>query len=316
MNYSPISFPGLGIGPFAPDPVMFTVFGLSVRWYGVLMAFGFMLAVLYGTKYASWVGVKADHILDALLFCFPAGVIGARLYYVIFNWQEFSGNPMRVFSVREGGMAFYGSLLGALGVAAIFAGVRKISAKALFDLSVIGFLIGQCIGRWGNYFNREAYGAETELPWRMEIMGWDHGTYRAMQVHPTFLYESLWTGIGFFLLHFLLKRRKYDGQIVLYYMVWYGLGRGLIEGLRADSLYLFNTGVRVSQLLSFAFCAAGLGLLLLFRLKPPKRPMFKDAALETAAAAGAADAEEESGRPGAGHIKDKRVWRLKDKDEE
>ena len=268
MYSNPISFPGLRLGPFDPDPVLFSVFGLTVKWYGFLMAAGFFLAALYGIKKAKTVGITGDHVSDALLFGVPAGIIGARIYYVVFNWQAFRGNPIRILYIWEGGMAVYGSIIGALAAAYIYSKVRKIPPLALMDLGVIGFLIGQCIGRWGNFFNREVYGYQTTAPWRMGLTDTfpSSPTYlEYIEVHPAFLYESLWTGIGFFLLNFLLKRRKYDGQMVLYYMAWYGLGRALIEGLRSDSLYLFNTGVRVSQLLSFALCAAGVAVLLFKR---------------------------------------------------
>ena len=270
---NPISFPGLGLGPFDPNPTAFTVFGFGIQWYGVIFAVGFLLAALYATRMTKVAGVKADDFSDALLFCVPAAVIGSRLYYVVFNFSAFKGNMIRIFFIREGGLAIYGAVIFALLTAFIFCRVRKISARKMFDLGALGFLIGQSIGRWGNYFNREVFGVETTLPWRMELYSFQAGM--RVQVHPTFFYESLWNAIGFTILHFLYPRRKYDGQIFLCYIAWYGLGRGLIESVRADTLFLFNTGLMVSQLVAFVSFAAAVGLLVYYELKRKAAELIK-----------------------------------------
>lgn len=259
MTYNPIEFPGLGIGPFDFSPTAFTVFGLQIQWYGVIIGLGFLLAAIYCTKRATVVGIPQDTFLDALYFAVPMAIIGARLYYVVFNFSQFRGNLIKIFYIREGGLAIYGSVIFAFVTAFVFARVRKISPFALLDIGSLGLLIGQSIGRWGNFANREVFGFKTTLPWRMEVYSAEVGARVA--VHPAFLYESLWNALGFLILHFLLPKRKYDGQILLMYIAWYGLGRGIIEGLRADTLYLFNTGLLVSQVLAFASCAAALGLL-------------------------------------------------------
>ncbi|MCL2081072.1 MAG: prolipoprotein diacylglyceryl transferase [Oscillospiraceae bacterium] len=265
MTYNPIEFPGLGIGPIDFNPTAFTVFGLGIQWYGIIIALGFALAAIYCSSKTSAIGIKSDDFTDALFFAVPLAIVGARLYYVVFNFSRFRNDPLNMFNIREGGVAIYGAVIFALATAYIYARIRKISPLDLLDLGVMGLLIGQCIGRWGNFANRELFGTRTSLPWRMEIYIPEFGERAA--VHPAFLYESLWNAAGFLLLHFLLKKREYSGQLLLIYLAWYGLGRGFIEGIRTDSLYLLNTGLRVSQVLAFASCAAALGLLTYFRLR-------------------------------------------------
>lgn len=264
-----ISFPGLGISFDIPE-VAFSVFGFNVRWYGIIIAVGFLLALIYGMKRCEQFGFNQDQLIDMLFVATPAAIICSRLYYVIFSYEQFAGNPARIFQIWTGGLAIYGAVIGGLLGGAIVAKVRKIKISAAFDLASLGFLIGQSIGRWGNLINREAYGTVTDLPWRMEIFDWSVG--RRIAVHPTFLYESLWNALGFVLIHFASKRRKYDGQTFLTYLAWYGLGRGLIEGLRTDSLYIPGTNLRVSQVLGFASCLAALLILgynALFRTHDP-----------------------------------------------
>jgi phosphatidylglycerol:prolipoprotein diacylglycerol transferase len=274
MSYNPIEFPGLGLGPFDPNPTAFTVFGFGIQWYGILFALGFLLAAIYSTWRAKSSGIKPETFTDALFFCVPAAILGARLYYVVFNFSAFKGDLIKIFYIREGGVAIYGSIIFALLTAYIFCRIRKISVRKMFDLGALGFLIGQSIGRWGNYFNREVFGLETALPWRMELYSWQDGM--RIQVHPTFFYESLWNAIGFAILHFFYPRRKYDGQIFLCYIAWYGLGRGIIEGMRADTLFLFNTGLMVSQLVAFVSFAAATGLLVFYELKRKKAEILPE----------------------------------------
>lgn len=269
MVFNPITFPGLGLGPFDPNPTAFSILERDIQWYGIIIAVGFLLAAVYGTMRSKVVGLNADLISDALIFCVPAAIIGARVYYVLFNLSAFKDDPIRVFYIWEGGVAIYGSVIFALATAFIFTRVRKVSFRALADLAALGFLIGQSIGRWGNFMNREVFGVPTDLPWRMELYSWE--AQARVQVHPAFLYESLWNAVGFIALHFLLSRRKYNGQVFLCYIAWYGLGRGIIEGLRADTLFLFNTGLRVSQVLAYVSCAAAVALLTYFHFKGSKK---------------------------------------------
>ena len=253
MRDAAISFPMFGEGLINP-PDHIAIFGFNLNFYGLIIALGFLLAVVYAMKRCSQFGITQDNILDVLIFALPAGIIGARLYYVVFNFVLYKGNWPGIFKIWEGGLAVYGGIVfGALTAAAVCK-IKKIRIGALLDVVSFGFLIGQSTGRWGNFFNREAFGSETELFCRMGLTLPGEET---LYVHPTFLYESLWNALGLLLLHLFSKSggRKYDGQLFIMYVGWYGLGRVFIEGLRADSLYLFGSGIRVSQLL------AGLSLL-------------------------------------------------------
>ena len=259
----PITFPGLGIS-VQIERVAFSILGKPVYWYGIIIAVGFLLAAWYASKIAPGYGLTADNVLDMLLFGLPLGIIGARAYYVIFYLslyknEDGSLNWGRIVAIWDGGLAIYGGIIAAALVVVVFCLVRKLSIGAFLDIGALGLLIGQCIGRWGNFVNQEAYGAETTLPWRMGL--YVDGGY--IYVHPTFLYESLWNLAGFFLLRAIGKRwRKYDGQIFTMYVAWYGLGRFWIEGLRTDSLYffgltIFGTPIRTSQMLAgISFLAA------------------------------------------------------------
>jgi len=265
MN-TPIGFPGLGLELHLSSKA-FSMFGHNIQWYGIIIAIAFLLAAAYVMRRAPRVGIKGDDIIDGLLFAVPVSIICARLYYVVFNFARFSpSNPHKekIYAIWNGGIAIYGALIGAVLVAYIFCRVRKIKFTAYMDVFAPGLFIGQCLGRWGNFFNQEAFGSETSLPWRMnlyvsEMNGRVIDDF--IDVHPTFLYESLWCLAGFLLLHFLFFKRKFNGQIVLIYVAWYGLGRSFIEGLRTDSLYLGNSDLRVSQLLSVLFCLTALVLL-------------------------------------------------------
>ena len=251
-----ISFPGLGIE--INPPRGFQIGGMSVYFYGIIIAFGLLLAVMYGLKRSKQFGLKEDDILDGVLGIVPLSIIFARAYYCIFSWADFKDNPIEVLYIWNGGIAIYGAVIGAALGVILFSLIKKVKLAAVLDLVAISFLIGQFIGRWGNFFNREAFGAETDIFIRMGMGG---VTYH----HPTFLYESLWNVVGFVLLHFLSKRRQYDGQMALGYAAWYGLGRTFIEGLRTDSLYWGN--FRVSQLLAAVTCFLATTILVILAFK-------------------------------------------------
>ncbi len=263
---SPISFPGLG---FTIDPAEGLSIGpLTINFYGMIIALGLMLAVIYGWKRAKEFGIKNDDITDGVLWVVPFAIICARAYYCIFEWKaQYADDPISVFYIWKGGLAIYGGVIGAAVGVAVYAKCKKIKLPALLDLVALGFLIGQSVGRWGNFFNREAFGAQTDWFLRMGLNLTADRKYSAemLYYHPTFLYESLWNAAGFVLLHFLSKKRKYDGQIALGYVAWYGLGRALIEGLRTDSLYLGP--FRVSQLLAAASCFAAVVALIVMMFK-------------------------------------------------
>lgn len=252
--YGEITFPGLGLS-FNPDRVAFYIGQKGIYWYGIIIAAGFLLAVLYAMRRSKQFGLTQDDIIDMLLWAVPLAVIGARAYYCIFSWELYRDDPIRVLYIWEGGLAIYGGIIGAVIGLLISTKWKKISTAAMLDVGGLGLLIGQSIGRWGNFMNREAFGEITDSFLRMGLTDLNG---KVTYYHPTFLYESLWNGLGLLLLHFYSKRRKYDGQIFTMYVGWYGLGRLCIEGLRTDSLYFPGTNLRVSQLVAgiCVLCAA------------------------------------------------------------
>lgn len=255
-----VSFPGLGINDLQINPVAFSLGDMDIRWYGVIIATGLILAVVYAmTVCKKRYGVDPDKLMNCVIVGLVTAIIGARLYYVAFEWDVYSKDPIKIFSINEGGLAIYGGLIGALVGGLIVAKISHINIPALLDVAVLGFLIGQGIGRWGNFTNQEAFGTPTDLPWGMisENTG-------GVAVHPCFLYESLWCLLGFVLLHFFSKYlRKYDGQIFLMYLVWYGAERMVVEGLRTDSLMTPILNLRVSQVLSAVLVIIGLVFLII-----------------------------------------------------
>ena len=287
MRYSTISFPALGI---EINPGYQVDIGpLGFRYYGLIIALGLILAVLYAMRRSKQFGLTQDHILDGVLIIVPISIICARAYYVAFEWEQYAANPIEMLYIWQGGMAIYGGVIGAFLSIIIYCKIRKISIGAVLDVTSLGFLIGQSIGRWGNFFNREAFGEQTEFFLRMGLENTVTG--KVVYYHPTFLYESVWNALGFVLLHFLSKRRRYDGQIVLGYLAWYGLGRTFIEGLRTDSLYIGP--FRVSQLLAAASCVAAAVVLLVQSFRDhDKEKLFVNRV--AAAAADAAIPAEES----------------------
>lgn len=269
--YSTISFPSFGIA-LNPGRI-FTLGPLTVHYYGLVICFGLILAVIYGCRRAKVFGLKEDDILDGVLYVTPFAVLCARLYYCVFSWKSggYADNPISVLYIWQGGLAIYGGVLGAIVGVAVLCKVKKIRLTAVLDLVSIGFLIGQSIGRWGNFFNREAFGRATDGFFRMGLF--NTVTQSFEYYHPTFLYESVWNALGFVLLHLLSRHRQYDGQIALGYAAWYGLGRAMIEGLRVDSLYWGS--FRVSQILAILSCCAAVAVLILLGLrKHSKEDLF------------------------------------------
>jgi phosphatidylglycerol:prolipoprotein diacylglycerol transferase len=261
-----ISFPLFGDQFVINPPTYFTIFGRPVYWYAVIIALGFILAMLYIMKRRDDFGLTQDNILDMFILSVPFGIIGARLYYVIFNSADYfgPGKWINILKVREGGLAIYGGVIAAVLAIFIYSRRKHIPYAVFLDVGALGLLIGQAVGRWGNFMNREAYGSETELLWKMGLIT-DSGT---LYVHPTFLYESLWNIVGFILIHIFTKKyRRYDGQTFLLYLAWYGFGRFWIEGLRTDSLYLFSTNIRVSQLVAVLTFGAALYILMRQKLR-------------------------------------------------
>lgn len=258
---SSISFPMLGNFSINP-PSYFTVFGKDIYFYGVLIGLGFILGILYCSRKSRDFGIKSDDVYDVMIWLIPFSIIGARLYFVLFKLEDYIQRPLDIFAVWEGGLAIYGGVIAGIIVIWLVCRRKKIPVGAFLDLLVFGLLIGQIIGRWGNFMNREAFGAETEVFCRMGLTAPDGST---IFVHPTFLYESLWNlGIFIFLSIWTKKgKRRYDGQLIIIYFFLYGIGRAWIEGLRTDSLYIGGTGIRVSQVLSLALAVISLIVLII-----------------------------------------------------
>lgn len=265
----------------------------TVRWYGAIIAFGFLLAVLFGGRIAYKWKINLDKMIDVLLYGTIGGILGARLYYVAFKWDYYGQHLSEVFKIWEGGLAIYGGILGGLLAAFIVCKTEKLNFFNLLDMASMSLLIGQGIGRWGNYANQEAFGSITNRNWGMmsdtvaEYIS-EHASYFGLgnvenvkqyiadndiYVHPTFFYESVWCLLGFLVLYIIMrKRRKFSGQLFLCYGVWYGFERMVVEGLRSDSLYIANTSIRVSQVLSAVLMLVSLVLLIALYVKFSKHP--------------------------------------------
>lgn len=292
-----VTFPGLGL-QFDLNRVAFLLFGRPVYWYGIIIGLGFLLAVTFCCRRVKTFGLRQDDIFDLLLAAVPLSLVGCRTYYVLFNLDRFRREDGTldwgaVVRISDGGIAIYGAVIMAALTLLVFCRWRKLPFTAFADLGVQGLFIGQLVGRWGNFMNVEAYGGVTDAPWRMcspAIARWLYGggqidevTYQSiltgeLGVHPTFLYESLWNVVGFALVVYLSKKfYKFDGQLFLTYVLWYGLGRFWIEGLRTDSLYffgikLFGYSIRTSQVLALVSAMAALGVLIWRFAQVKKKP--------------------------------------------
>lgn len=305
MTDSPIRFPGLfGDWEFTASSTAFHIGGKAIYWYGILIALGVVLALWFCMTQKEKYGITEDDLLDAVLWGVPLSIVGARLYYVIFYLDLFRNDDGSfdwggAIAIWDGGLAIYGGVIAAVLVCFVLSKKRGFKLGALTDLIVMGFLIGQAVGRWGNFMNREAFGAETTLPWRMQLTT-TAGTL--VEVHPTFLYESLWNVVGLLLIVFIVaKGRRFDGENTWFYFLWYGIGRFWVEGLRTDSLYLFNwtiggEPIRVSQALSLVMVLVSAFMLLYnIRLHPhkPEELYVNIAAAQKAAEGESADGSAE-----------------------
>ena len=213
-----------------PNPIAFTLFGAEIRWYGILIGIGFLLGIFISYYRAPKLGIKPDHVLDFAIFMIPLSIIGARAYYVIFEWEHYKGSISKILDIRSGGLAIHGGLIVGIIVCYLVCKYHKISVLNLLDLVFPQVALGQSIGRWGNYFNSEAHGGPTDLPWGIMVDG--------VKVHPTFLYESIWCLLLFLFLLWMTKRREFNGQIVLLYGILYSVERFFVEALRTDSLMI------------------------------------------------------------------------------
>lgn len=278
LRISKISFPGLGIEEFSVNSVAFTIFGVSIAWYALIITCGMIAAVAYVILTSKKIGITSEDVIDFALWTIPIGIIGARMYYVLTSLDQFDSFA-EVLNIRGGGLAIYGGIIaGAITVFSVCL-YKKIDFLAFADCVSPGVLLAQGIGRWGNFMNGEAFGYETDWFCRMGLRNVLTGNQIAY-VHPTFLYESLWNILGFALINVFAKHKKYDGQLFLMIFGWYGLGRMFIEGLRADSLYssIFGLEFRTSQVLAatiFSVCAAA--LIVFATIRKPNKPFFHKA---------------------------------------
>ena len=286
-----VQFPGLGLS-FELNRVAFSIGRFNVYWYGVFIAFGICLALVFAFRHSVEFGVDADSMVDVILIGIVLGIASARAYYVAMAPFKYE-SIWEMIAIRDGGLAIYGGIIGGFLFGGLACKWRGVPVLPMFDLTAMGFLLGQCCGRWGNFFNQEAFGCNTTLPWGMYseatrdyLMG---STVTAqsgvtidpnLPVHPTFLYESIWCLVGFILLFRYIKKRKFNGDIALRYMIWYGAGRFWIEALRTDSLMLVpSIGLRVSQLIAGIAVAAGVAAEIYFTRKAEGKPLMVKLAL-------------------------------------
>ena len=286
-----VQFPGLGLS-FELNRVAFSIGRFNVYWYGVCIAFGICLALVFAFRHSVEFGVDADSMVDVILIGIVLGIASARAYYVAMAPFKYE-SIWEMIAIRDGGLAIYGGIIGGFLFGGLACKWRGVPVLPMFDLTAMGFLLGQCCGRWGNFFNQEAFGCNTTLPWGMYseatrdyLMG---STVTAqsgvtidpnLPVHPTFLYESIWCLVGFILLFRYIKKRKFNGDIALRYMIWYGAGRFWIEALRTDSLMLVpSIGLRVSQLVAGIAVAAGVAAEIYFTRKAEGKPLMVKLAL-------------------------------------
>ncbi|MBS4540096.1 prolipoprotein diacylglyceryl transferase [Clostridium sp. D2Q-11] len=233
------------------NPIAFEIFGVGVRWYGIFIATGMVLGTILAIKESKRVGFDEEELINMLLFAIPMAIVGARLYYVIFQWDYYQGDIMKMINIRSGGLAIHGGIIGSVLTAIIFCKVRGISFWKVADITAPSIILGQAIGRWGNFVNQEAYGRETDLPWAITVEG--------VNVHPTFLYESIWNVLVFiFLLWYRKNKKEVEGEVFLLYLAFYSVGRFFIEGLRTDSL--MYGPFRVAQLISIGLIVVSLGV--------------------------------------------------------
>ena len=275
MSNAIITFPIFGDGFMLDLPRYFSIFGFNIYYYGLFITAGYALAGLYIIKRRELFGLTKDNILDLILIAIPCGLVGARIYYMLFNFSDFfaAGQWGNILRFRDGGLAVYGGIIASGLVFILYSRFKKIQLGSLLDAAGFGLFIGQAVGRWGNFINREAYGVETDLPWKMGLT-----TARGTEyVHPVFLYESLWNIIGLLVIHIFSKKSKtkYPGQYFLFYVAWYGLGRFIFEGLRTDSLMIWGTQLRASQWLAGLSFLAAIGILLYFHFKKREIEVIK-----------------------------------------
>ena len=278
---SNVSFPALGLS-FELNRTAITIGGFEVYWYGIIIGVGMLIAMLYAFSKTKELGIDDDKFFDVIIVGIIAGVVGARAYYIIFSSPGQFNTFADIIDIRDGGLGFYGAVIFAFASVFFMCRYKKMKMLPILDITSIGFLLGQGLGRWGNFFNQEAFGTNTKLPWGMtsdtiqryltsnlsNIEAHGMKVDPSLPVHPTFLYESIWLLIGFLVLTLFLKKRRFDGELTLMFIAWNGAGRVFIEGLRTDSLYLGN--IRISQLLAGVGVILSIGAIVFIRIKQKK----------------------------------------------
>ncbi len=292
-----VVFKGFENVSFEFSPVAFTLFGKEIYWYGVIIVVGMILSAVYAFWRAKKLGIKIDDMYDYAIFIIIFGVIGARAYYVLTSLDRYK-TFLDVISVWKGGLAIYGGIIAGVLTVIVVSKIKKIKILRVLDAIAPSVMIGQALGRWGNYLNQEAFGCNTTLPWGMkswvvqtsssgsrlegtvEYLTQNKSSIEALgikidpqgYVHPTFLYECLWNVIGFIIINIFFKKRKFDGQMFLMYISWYGIGRAFIEMLRTDSLYIPGTQIRISMVVGFACFLAGIAAMIVLGIRAKKDP--------------------------------------------
>lgn len=297
-----VEFPNLFGGTEITYRRGFEIFNVPIYWYGILIAVGVILAYIYAMRRATKdFGLVKDRVFDVVFVCIVGGFLFARIYYCVFTTLD-PNNPTKYnfvtmfTTIRDGGIAMYGGTIGAVVIGILMCKLRKVNFFAMVDLASLGFLIGQTIGRWGNYINQEAYGAQCPDNWLFAMTGSQISEEmgRGVYVHPCFLYESVWCLLGFVFLHFYSKKlRTFDGEVALMYLIWYGTGRAVIEQLRTDSLYIGS--FKVSQLVAIISAAAALVCFVIFKIKTNKsgKPLYVNSDASSALIESDLKAEEE-----------------------
>lgn len=266
-----VSFPGLGIGTLNLSQEIVLFGHVHIHWYGVIIAIALLVGVRVALMRAKRQQLDTECVYDLALLATPVAIIFARLYYVLFNFDLYKANPIKILYIWEGGIAIYGAVIGAVLTVFLYAKIKNINVGNLFDMGCVALILGQAIGRWGNFVNGEAYGVATDLPWRMVLTETFNGAVIQTVAHPTFLYESIWDFCGFLLLWNYEKRKRFHGEVFLLYILWYGIGRAFIEGLRTDSLYLGS--IRISQLVAILSAAFAAVLIAIKRKKYKNVPL-------------------------------------------
>lgn len=276
-----VDFPGLGIQDLPVSRIAFKIVGMPVYWYGLLIALAIIISLLLATRQARHFELTSDDILDTFIALIPLMIVFARVYYVVFNWSYYAQDLRKVFDTREGGLAFYGGVIGGILAIWLVGRIKKIPASRILDFLIVYVPLGQAIGRWGNFFNQEAFGTPTSLPWGMYSNQTESYLYTigmanpTSPVHPTFLYEFIANLIIFAILLRIRSRRRFDFEVILSYLMLYGFVRFFVESIRTDALYIPGTAVRISMALSALMFVGAIVLLIILRQRAQRQELAR-----------------------------------------